>query len=129
VLEAGAADLAIHDGDVTKRDALIARLQPRYGARVHAGSADPSGCDAVFNATPAGMRPGDALPVDASRITAAMFVGDVITLPAVTPLLEIARSRGCRTQVGAAMFAAVCERMVDFLLAEGPLAAAASPAR
>jgi shikimate dehydrogenase len=122
VLEAGAALLAIHDGDNAKRDALIARLAARYGDRVRAGSADPSGFDVVFNATPAGMRAGDPLPVDASRLTGAMFVGDVITAPAVTPLLEVARSLGCKTQVGAGMFAAVCERMVDFLLAEGPLA-------
>lgn len=129
LLEAGVAELAIHDGDTAKRDALIGRLRSRYGDRVRAGSADPGGFQLVFNATPAGMRPGDPLPVDGDKITGEMFVGDVVTMPAVTPLLEIARSRGCKTQVGAGMFAAVCERMVDFLLAEGPLAEAAKPAR
>ncbi len=127
VLEEGAALLAIHDGDVPKRDALIARLAQRYGDRVPAGTADPSGFDVVFNATPAGMREGDALPVEAQHLTGEMFVGDVITLPAVTPLLEIARSKGCKTQVGAGMFAAVCERMVDFLLETGPLTQAPLP--
>lgn len=129
LLEAGVSELALHDGDPAKRDALIARLRSRYGDRVIAGSADPSGFDLVFNATPAGMRDGDALPVDASRLTGDMFVGDVITLPAVTPLLQIARGKGCRTQVGAGMFAAVCERMVDFLLAGGPLASDAARLR
>lgn len=123
VLDAGAAELAIHDGDGVKRDGLIRRLRERHGERVRAGSTDPSGFDVVFNATPAGMRPDDALPVDVSRLTGEMFVGDVITAPAVTPLLEVARSLGCRTQVGAGMFAAVCERMVDFLLEDGALAA------
>lgn len=122
VLEAGAARLAIHDGDTVRRDALIARLAAVFGDRVRAGSADPRGFDVVFNATPAGMRADDPLPVDASGLHGGMFVGDVITMPAVTPLLEAARALGCRTQVGAGMFAAVCERMVDFLLESGPLA-------
>lgn len=121
VLDAGAAELAVHDGETAKRDALIQRLQARYGDRVRAGNSDPSGFHVVFNATPAGMRAGDALPVEADKLTGEMFVGDVITAPAVTPLLEIARSKGCRTQVGAGMFAAVCERMVAFLLEDGPL--------
>ncbi|MEK8028481.1 shikimate dehydrogenase family protein [Pseudaquabacterium rugosum] len=126
VLEAGAAQLAIHDGDAVRRDALIARLATVFGPRVQAGSADPRGFDIVFNATPAGMRPDDGLPVDISGLHGGMFVGDVITMPAVTPLLEAARALGCRTQVGAGMFAAVCERMVDFLLEAGPLAEAAA---
>jgi len=127
VLEAGVALLAIHDGDVPKRDTLIARLAPRYGDRVRAGDADPIGFEVVFNATPAGMRSTDALPVLADRLTPDMFVGDVITMPAVTPLLEMARSKGCKTQAGAGMFAAVCERMVDFLLEAGPLTQARLP--
>jgi len=129
LLEAGVSKLAIHDGDPAQRDGLIRRLQARYGDRVYTGSADPSGFQLVFNATPAGMREGDALPVLVDKISADMFVGDVITLPAVTPLVQLARERGCKTQVGAGMFAAVCERMVDFLLADGPLAAASTRIR
>jgi len=40
----------------------------------------------------------------------------------VTPLLAAARARGCGTQTGTGMFEAVCEHIVDFLLAAGPLA-------
>ncbi len=122
LLEAGVSELAIHDGDATRRDALIARLRQRHGDIVRAGSADPEGYALVVNATPAGMREGDALPFDIERLHRNAFVGDVVTMPAVTPLIEAARQRGCRTQVGVGMFAAVCERMVDFLLADGPLA-------
>lgn len=129
LLEAGVSELAIHDGDLAKRDSLITRLQARYGGKVRPGSVDPTGFNLVFNATPAGMREGDALPVDASKLIGDMFVGDVITLPAVTPLLHVARSKGCKTQVGAGMFAAVCERMVDFLLDQGPLASDAAKLR
>ena len=123
LLEAGVVELAIHDGDPKRRDALIERLRNRYGNRVSAGSADPRGFGVVVNATPAGMREGDPLPVDATRLDSDAFVGDVITVPAVTPLIAAARARGCGTQIGTGMFAAVCEHIVDFLLAAGPLAA------
>jgi len=123
LLEAGVSELAIHDGDATRRDALIGRLRQRHGDRVQVGSADPTGYGVIVNATPAGMGADDPLPLDASRLSPDAFVADVITAPAVTPLIAAARALGCGTQVGAGMFAAVCEHMVDFLLAEGPLAA------
>lgn len=55
------------------------------------------------------------------KLTAEMFVGDVITAPAVTPLIEAARCLGCATQVGGGMFAAVRDLILGFLLEEGPL--------
>jgi shikimate dehydrogenase len=60
------------------------------------------------------MRADDPLPVDLSRLVAATFVGDVITIPEVTPLLEAARARGCLTQTGVGMFLNVLGRMADF---------------
>lgn len=122
LLEAGVAELAIHDGDVVRRDALISRLRDRFGAKVYVGSDEPSGYTMVVNATPVGMRPEDPCPIDVDMLTTEMFVADVITAPAVTPLIEYARHLGCLTQVGGGMFAAVRERMVDFLLEAGPLA-------
>ena len=121
LLESGVAGLAVHDDSVERRDALLARLRARYGARASAGSPDPAGFNVVVNATPAGMRPRDPLPLRADRLTPGMFVGDVITAPAVTPLIEVARGIGCRTQVGAGMFAEVARLMIAFLLEEGPL--------
>lgn len=121
LLEAGVQALAIHEPDAARRESLIARLRARHGDKVRAGSADPRGFDLVINATPVGMQPADPMPFDASGLEAATFVGDVITKPAVTPLVEAARARGCATQVGADMFAGVCALMVEFLLADGPL--------
>ena len=123
LLDAGVARLAIHDGDPARRAALIERLQPLHPGRVVAGSADPTGCAIVVNATPAGMRAGDPLPIDIAKLAGHMFVGDVITVPEVTPLLAAARVAGCATQTGAGMFDAVARLMVDFLLEAGPLAA------
>ena len=122
LLDAGAAMLAIHDGDARRRDELQARLARLHPGKVCPGTADPRGFDVIVNATPAGMREGDPLPVDAAGLAPSMFVGDVITQPVQTPLLAAARALGCKTQTGVGMFGAVATLMVEFLIAAGPLA-------
>jgi len=121
LLEAGVAELALHDADPARRDALLAKLTPRFGGRVVVGSADPSGRAVVVNATPMGMRAEDPLPVAADRLAPSMFVGDVVTRPEVTPLIAAARESGCRTVTGGGMFAAVAELVADFLVRDGGL--------
>ena len=119
LLDAGVSQLAIHDADSTRRDGLVARLTQRHSDKPRAGSADPSGYAVVVNATPMGMLAGDPLPLDASRLSPAAFVGDVITMSEVTPLIAAARALGCGTQVGTGMFAAVRGHMLEFLLDDG----------
>ena len=116
LVEAGVGELAIHDGDARRRDALIGRLAALGKARISVGSPDPTGFALVGNATPAGMKPGDPLPIDASKLTSDMYVGCVITSPAVSPLVAAARAKGCVTGTGGEMYAALQEMMVDFLL-------------
>jgi len=65
-----------------------------------------------------GMREGDPLPVDVARLKPDTFVGDVITRPAVSPLVAAARRIGCATSTGTDMFAAVSGLIVDFLTEE-----------
>jgi shikimate dehydrogenase len=113
---AGVSELAIHDANSERREALIARLNSLGLARVTSGSANPAGFDVAINATPVGMREGDPLPIDVNAITPDMFIGCVITMPAITPLIAAARARGCQTSTGADMFAQVRELMVQFLL-------------
>ncbi|MFM0228352.1 shikimate dehydrogenase, partial [Paraburkholderia dipogonis] len=67
-------------------------------------------------AAPRGMRADDPLPIDVSSLPATTFVGDVVTKPPLTPLIEAARARGCPTVTGTQMFGRVCDRMVEFLL-------------
>lgn len=118
LVEAGASVLAIHDEDCARRERLIERLASLGKSQVQAGSPDPSGFDIVLNATPVGMREGDPIPVDVSKLPAQAFVGDVITAPAVTPLIEAARAGGRNTMTGGDMFACVRDLMVAFLLRE-----------
>ena len=108
--------VTLADLDTAKRDALIARLD-RHGHKVASTEKpDPSGFDLVVNATPAGMKPGDPLPVDVSRLDESMFVADIITMPLVTPLLAAAQAKGCRTQNGQQMFDAQVDFITEFLL-------------
>jgi shikimate dehydrogenase len=124
LLEAGVAELRLHDVDPARRDALVGRLRERFGERVTAGAPDPDGFDVVANATPMGMREGDPHPVDVTRLKPGAVVGDVVTKPAVPPLIAAARRAGCATSTGSDMFAQVAVLIVDFLVAEGPLAGA-----
>ena len=113
---AGVSSLAIHDEDEVRRNTLVDRLAGLGKCAVTHGSADPAGFDIVLNATPVGMRQGDPYPLNVDSITAGMFVGCVITEPAITPLVAAARARGCVTMTGADMFGRVRDLMVDFLL-------------
>ena len=116
LVTAGVSELALFDADDARRNTLVQRLAGMGRCPVGHGTADPSGFDIVINATPMGMRDGDPLPVDVTRLLPTTFVGCVITSPAVSPLVAAARAQGCHTMTGADMFARVRDLMVAFLL-------------
>lgn len=116
ILTAGVSELAIVETDQARRDGLIERLNSLGLGKVYAGTSDPSGFDIVVNATPMGMNEGDPLPFDGGKLTADMFVGDVVTVPALTAWIAHAQKIGCQTSTGMDMFASVRDLMVDFLL-------------
>ena len=93
--------------------------QPKYLQNETArptAAPNPSGFSLVINASPAGMGVGDAQPVDSSRLTAQTFVADLITSPAVTPLLAAARARNCGTLTGEQMFQPQVGLLADILV-------------
>jgi shikimate dehydrogenase len=116
LLEAGVAELVVHDVDEARVTTLLELLQDVGHGRVIAGSPDPTGCDLVCNASPLGMADGDPLPVDPALLTSSMFVGDVIAGHGVTPFLAAAQATGCRTASGGNMVEAAQEIMADFML-------------
>jgi shikimate dehydrogenase len=100
LMEAGVAELVVHDTDTARSKALAARLAAA-GRPVRAGIPDPAGFDLVVNASPMGMRDDDPLPLDAARIAPGSIVADVVVRE--TELLRRAAARGCRTIDGTGM--------------------------
>ena len=96
--------MTLYDNNAKSAEGLAARLRQHYPKmEVRTGSKDPAGHDLVINATPLGMKEGDPLPVDVSRLASRMFVGEVVMKQEVTPFLRAAQEKGCRTQVGTDM--------------------------
>ncbi|WP_439498154.1 shikimate dehydrogenase family protein [Bosea sp. (in: a-proteobacteria)] len=116
LLDAGLRELAIHDADASRRDALIGKLAQAHPGKVAIGSPDPSGFDSVSNATPAGMKEGDPLPIEIGKLAPSTFVSDVVTKPALPPLIEAARRLGCPNSTGIEMFEAETSLMLNFWL-------------
>ncbi len=116
LLEAGVAEIAIHDPVQERRDALIRQLNGLGKGRAQVGTADPFGFNFIANATPAGMKDGDPLPVDVTRLCPSTYCGCVITRPEISPFIREARKIGCVTSTGTDMYQQHQGIMVDFLL-------------
>ncbi|WP_417210543.1 shikimate dehydrogenase family protein [Antarctobacter sp.] len=115
MLDQGAGEVVVHDADESRAAGLVEMLKAKAGDRVRVGSNDPTGFDLVSNATPMGMDAGDPLPLDPAKLTAGMFVGDVIAGHGETALIKAARAAGCRTADGDDMVVAVLDVMCDLL--------------
>ena len=96
-------------------EALAGRLRKHYPSLdVRIANGDPAGYDLVVNGTPLGMEAGDPLPFDVARLEARTFVGEVVLRQEFTPLLEAARARGCRYQVGTDMLFEMIPAYLEF---------------
>lgn len=102
--KSGVQELAIYDANTSSMEGLMGRLRLHYPDTViSAGLPDPSGFDIVVNATPLGMKPGDPLPIDVSKLVPETFAGEVVMKQEITPFLEAARAKGCQYQIGTDM--------------------------
>jgi shikimate dehydrogenase len=98
---AGAASIALHDVRPAASAELGERLRLHHsGLEVESAAPRAAGYDLAVNATPLGMRPDDPLPMDLAGASASTLVGEVVMQQEVTPLLRLAREKGCPTQVG-----------------------------
>jgi shikimate dehydrogenase len=112
---AGVSAIGIYDANAGSADALGARLRKHYpDISVTIGSKDPAGYDVVVNATPLGMKAGDPLPMDVSRISAQAFVGEVVMKQEFTPFLLAAKEMGCQVQVGTDMLFEMIPAYLEF---------------
>ncbi|MGL5362831.1 MAG: shikimate dehydrogenase family protein [Bosea sp. (in: a-proteobacteria)] len=98
---AGVAELALFDIDAAASEALAVRVAAHYTTvRLSTGTNDPDGFNIVVNATPLGMRAGDKMPMDISRIAPSAYVGEVVMKQEMTGFLQAAEKRGCTIQIG-----------------------------
>jgi shikimate dehydrogenase len=98
---AGAAEIALYDVSASSTETLAERLKQNHShLKVSLGSNDPSGFDVVVNATPLGMKAGDPMPVDISRLSPSTYVAEVVMKQETTAFLAAAQARGCATQIG-----------------------------
>jgi shikimate dehydrogenase len=112
---AGVGAMGLFDANGEAADALGGRLREHYPKiDVRTGSRDPAGYDVVVNATPLGMKPGDPLPLDVSRIAPQTFVGEVVMKEEYTPFLRAAMDKGCPVQVGTDMLYEMIPAYLEF---------------
>jgi shikimate dehydrogenase len=107
--------IGLFDPATAAAEALADRLRRHYPTLdIATGSKDPVGYDIVVNATPLGMKPGDPMPVDVSRIAPSTFVGEVVMKEEFTPLLRAAMEKGCTVQVGTDMLFEMIPAYLEF---------------
>jgi shikimate dehydrogenase len=111
----GVAAISLFDVDTASAEGLAGRLRTHYPTlAVHVGSSDPAGYDLVVNGTPLGMKAADPLPFDVTRLGPETFVGEVVMKQEITPLLQAARDRGCRYQIGTDMLFEMIPAYLEF---------------
>ena len=103
----------------TRSDAavnLVARLRQYYPQidtqLVH--TTDVAGFDLIVNGSPLGMKDGDPLPFDLANLSPSTFVGEVVMKKEMTPLLEVAKQRGCGYVIGTAMLFEMIPAYLEF---------------
>lgn len=110
----GVAAITTCDSFVESAQGLAIRLRYHYPHLiVRTGSNDANGYDLVVNATPLGL-PGDPLPIDLRHLSPSTFVGEVVMKTEMTPMLQVARERGCRFQIGTDMLFEMTPAYLDF---------------
>ena len=92
----------------TRSDAavnLVSRLQeyyPQIDTQL-VYTTDVAGFDLIVNGSPLGMKDDDPLPFDLTNLSPSTFVGEVVMKKEITPLLEVARAKGCGYVLGTEM--------------------------
>ena len=111
----GVAHISLYDTCAASVEGLAERLRTHYPKLVvQTSSNDPAGFDVVVNATPLGMKEGDPLPFDVTRIDPAAMVGEVVMKTEYTPLLQAALAKGCGVQVGTDMLFEMIPAYLEF---------------
>jgi shikimate dehydrogenase len=99
------SELFLVDFVKTKAEAVAQEIRKRH-PRVKVATGFPTGpVDLLLNATPLGLKAGDASPLEGApfSLRQARAVYDMIYRPAETKLLKAAKAAGCKTANGLGM--------------------------
>ncbi|MHC2297951.1 shikimate dehydrogenase family protein [Rhizobium mongolense] len=120
MLDCGLESITIIDRKKEVAEGLVKRLLEFYPGRVAHVEEHPDLSDfpIVINATSTGLRDGDPLPMDITTLKSGTLVADVITKPAVTPLMIEADRRGALTHSGTEMLDGQLELLYRFVTGE-----------
>lgn len=116
MLEEGARHLSFHDINAPNQQALLDKLQTAYPGKLSIATKVPKDCDIVVNATSAGLKESDPIPIDPSELSPNMIAADVITDPVPTRFLKEAANIGCFTRDGTHMLDGQIELLFGFML-------------
>lgn len=100
---AGVAQIVFSDRSHDRAEQLCAGVKSAYpdlDLGVSGAPANPAAFDMVINATDAGLRPEDDLPLDAHALSPGTLACDIIMKPHETEFLRIAGERGCTLHHG-----------------------------
>ena len=94
-LNSGALQVGVFDVDQTRSEQLLATLQTHFGStRVRLQTQPADDWHYVLNASPLGMREGDALPMPLDQLSSATALIDATTPPQPSLWLTQASARG-----------------------------------
>lgn len=102
----GVEALSIFDTEPGRAQALASRLQSQFDADIRAIDHPARAAvraDGIVNTTPVGMTKHPGLPLDDALVLGRHWVADVVYFPLETPLIALARSRGCAVVPGGGM--------------------------
>jgi shikimate dehydrogenase len=106
------AALLIHDPDDERAGYLVEDVQREYPNVTVVAALD--GSETLVNCSPVGMGADTALPLPAALVPERGAVYDIVNR-SDTPLLELARRRGCVAEHGRSMMLAQVELVIRFL--------------
>ena len=112
----GVAQIALFDANAARANEVAQRLRRSFAVEVLTpATGDPAGFDLVVNATPLGLKAGDALPFDVQRIDAGAAVVDILMTRQPTALLKACAARGIAAHAGYEMLVQQIPEYLSFL--------------
>ena len=121
LVHAGTGELTLCNRTAaTAKEVAVQIAEAFPNTKMSVGPPDPTGLDLVINATPLGMKDGDALPLDVSKLTPKTVVAEIIINPERTRLVDEAERRGCRVHLGLPMLTCQIDEVIRFLRLEEP---------